>query len=130
MLRDFLARTLRGLNPSYFYRQLFFGALIGALWLWMVFKANADAPNAALFTVTVILGVVNTLLYPFARFAYETIMDFIIGSNMFIVNAMLLLMVKLFTMVMCWAFAFFVAPVGLLILFFMNRPRMSNMAEE
>ena len=61
MLRDFLARTLRGLNPSYFYRQLFFGALIGALWLWMVFKANADAPNAALFTVTVILGVVNTL---------------------------------------------------------------------
>lgn len=71
MLRDFLARTLRGLNPSYFYRQLFFGALIGALWLWMVFKAN-----------------------------------------------------------MCWTFAFFVAPVGLLILFFMNRPRMSNMAEE
>ncbi|MNG09819.1 hypothetical protein D3C84_932550 [compost metagenome] len=43
------------------------------------------------------------------------------GDNLFFVNALVMLMVKLFTMFLCWAFAIFVAPVGLLYLYFHHR---------
>jgi hypothetical protein len=62
--------------------------------------------------------VVNTLLYPYSRFVYESIMNFIMGQNVFFVNALLMLGVKLMTMLLCWAFAIFVAPIGLAYLYY------------
>ncbi len=61
---------------------------------------------------------VSTFLYPYSRFIYESIMDFLMGKNVFFVNAILMLGVKLFTMMLCWGFAIFVAPVGLAYLYY------------
>jgi hypothetical protein len=61
--------------------------------------------------------VANTLLYPYARFVYEGVVGFVLGHNTFYVNAMLMLFVKALTMLLCWLFALFIAPVGLIYLY-------------
>jgi hypothetical protein len=48
-----------------------------------------------------LMMVVNTLLYPYSRFVYESVMGFIMGQNVFFVNAVLMLAVKVVTMVIC-----------------------------
>ncbi len=68
--------------------------------------------------------VLNTLLYPYYRFVYERIVGFILGENVFLVNAIFMLIVKLFTMMICWMFAVFVAPVGLAYLYYQNSKSM------
>lgn len=60
---------------------------------------------------------VSTLLYPYSRFVYESIAGFIMGKNVFFVNAIVMMMAKIFTMVMCWAAAIIIAPIGLLYLY-------------
>lgn len=65
-----------------------------------------------------VFTIFSTLLYPYSRFVYESIIGFIMGENVFIVNAILMLFAKFFTMAMCWVFAIFVAPVGLAYLYY------------
>ena len=40
--------------------------------------------------------VANALIYPYSRFVYESIVDFIFGNNVFFVNALFLLATKIF----------------------------------
>lgn len=104
-----LMKTLGGLNKQYYFRQLFFGAIIGAVFL---FAPSSFSLGQCLFII------VSTLLYPYSRFVYESLINFIVGNNIFIANAIFMLTVKLMTMVLCWAMAIFVAPLGLAYLFF------------
>lgn len=108
-MHPILSKTLGGLNRQYYFRQLFFGAIIGAVFL---FAPKSIALGQCLFVI------VTTLLYPYARFVYESIVNFIVGNNVFIGNAILMLSVKMMTMVICWAMAIFIAPVGLAYLYF------------
>ncbi len=64
-----------------------------------------------------IMLAINTLLYPYARFVYESVVDFIPGNNVFFVNAVLMMSIKLVTMMLCWGAAIVVAPVGLAYLY-------------
>jgi hypothetical protein len=61
----------------------------------------------------VALMMVNTLLYPYSRFVYESVIDFIVGQNEFFMYPALMLVVKLTTMLVCWSCAMIVAPIGL-----------------
>jgi hypothetical protein len=65
-----------------------------------------------------IFMVVSAFLYPYSRFIYESIVDFILGSNTFFVNAILVLFFKFLTMALCFSFAIFIAPIGLAYLYF------------
>ncbi|WP_256857306.1 hypothetical protein [Xanthomonas axonopodis] len=69
---------------------------------------------------------VNTLLYPYSRFVYESIVGYIMGGNVFFVNAILMLFVKLMTMAICWSFAIFIAPIGLLYLYVHHSQRSAS----
>ncbi|EKT61714.1 hypothetical protein AB7281_21935 [Providencia rettgeri] len=112
----FLSKTFGGLNKSYYFRHLAFGIALSALLLVMRSQSNQGIELGLIS-----LAVINALLYPYARFVYESIIDFITGGNVFIFSGIMLLvmfMVKLFTMIMCWGFSIFIAPVGLLYLFY------------
>lgn len=106
-----LMKTLGGLEKGYFFRQLFFGSLMGAFMLIM-------APSLSFGNMT--FAIISTLLYPYSRFVYESIVSFIVGNNVFFGNAILFLAVKLITIVMCWAMATLIAPVGLVYLYLRN----------
>ncbi|MFX4231498.1 hypothetical protein ACOL3I_08420 [Aliarcobacter butzleri] len=105
----------RGLTKAYYFRQLFFGILMGALLFYIDNISNSPKSGLLLFII------INTLLYPYARFAYESVIDFIMGNNVFFFNAILFLIWKIFTMILCWSFAIFIAPVGLLFIYLYQR---------
>lgn len=110
---NFFQKTLGGLETSYYIRHLIFGGVISAFMIFiMMHQPDGIGFNNILFLV------VNTLLYPYARFVYESIVGFIMGGNTFFVNAIVLLVVKFFTMAVCWVCALFIAPVGLIYLYF------------
>ena len=102
-------KTLGGLDKQYYFRQLFFATLMGGFVLTM---ARSIEVGQVAFVI------VSTLLYPYSRFVYESIVNFIVGNNMFFANAILVLAVKMMTMLMCWAAALFIAPIGLAYLYF------------
>lgn len=107
-----IAKTFGGLSKPYYFRQLFFGLLLFSGAIFMLSRKH-DVP-LEMFLLTAI----NTLLYPYARFAYESVVGLIMGRNVFFVNALLMMFVKLTTMMFCWICAIFIAPVGLAYLYY------------
>ncbi|WP_068827653.1 hypothetical protein [Pseudomonas sp. BMS12] len=112
-MQDIIKKTFGGLSAQYYFRQLFFGGLLAALVIFMTLNGNRPLD----FSLIALLAV-NTLLYPYSRFVYESIVNFIMGGNVFFVNAILMLMVKIITMTICWSAAIFIAPIGLAYLYY------------
>ena len=104
--------VFKGLTSEYFLRQLFFGALIAGLLIYMDFQGRGEV-NYGLIA----MAVINTILYPYSRFAYESIIEFLLGNNMFIHNILVFFIWKFFTMTLCWGLAVFIAPIGLLFIY-------------
>jgi hypothetical protein len=116
-MNSFLAKTFGGLTTRYYVRQFLFGLVFTA----MIISVAANGPGGIIAKPgLIILAIVNTLLYPYSRFVYESVVGYIMGNNIFFVNALFMLLVKAFTMAMCWSFAIFVAPVGLAYLYWRN----------
>lgn len=120
-MRQFFAMSFGGLTPSYYIRQLFFGALFAALFVYV----KSQSPSG-LGLGPLSLAVVCTLLYPYSRFVYESVIGFIVGKNVFFVNALLMLIVKVFTMLLCWFLALFIAPIGLAYIYWHHSRQSSN----
>jgi|SRR3990167_10042483 len=111
-MQDIIKKTFGGLSAQYYIRQLFFGAIFSSLIIYMLISGNKPIE----FTLIFLLAI-NTFLYPYSRFVYESIVEFIMGNNVFFVNAIFMLVVKIFTMLLCWGFSIFVAPIGLAYLY-------------
>lgn len=111
--RQIWRKSFGGLDRAYYFRHLFFGAIICAIFVAMI-KNTYSAQNSFI----IIFIAINTLLYPYSRFVYESVINFILGENVFFVNAILLLFVKFMMMFLCWGFAIFIAPLGLIYLLY------------
>lgn len=112
-VNDVFKKTLGGLSPQYYFRQLFFALVLAAGYFYI--QSSGDKP-IALPILTLLI--INTALYPYSRFVYERVVGFVMGENIFIVNALFMMMAKLCTMLACWAGAILIAPVGLIYLYF------------
>ena len=122
-MHPIIARSFGGLSRAYLFRQLMFGLIFPAIFVLMMTTKGHSMPLG-----TVPFLVLNTLLYPYSRFLYERVVGFVVGDNVFFVNALLMLAVKFFTMLICWAGAVFLAPVGLIYLYFYNSNPSSSTA--
>jgi hypothetical protein len=109
------AKTLGGLNPSYYFRNFVFGLVMGGLTLLLLTHGDPSKPIRLELYASI---AINTILYPYSRFVYESVIGFIIGDNIIIGNSIFILMVKSITMYTCWAASIFVAPAGLAYLYF------------
>ncbi|AVE31777.1 TPA_asm: hypothetical protein [Pseudomonas phage vB_PaeS-D14L] len=123
-MQNFFRMTFGGLSAKYYFRQLFFGSLFLVA---MVFLSISSQKGIKVDLL--VLSLVCTWLYPYSRFVYESFMGFLLGDNVFYVPAIFLLFAKLMTMAICWSFAVFIAPVGLLYLYFHHR-RAANSQDE
>ncbi|SEG08992.1 hypothetical protein [Marinobacterium lutimaris] len=112
-MQDVFRKTFGGLTTQYYLRQFFFGVLVAAFFIFMTINAKQSMDIGS-----IIYAVIATLLYPYSRFVYESIVNFVLGDNVFFVNAIFMLIVKFFTIVMCWFLSIFIAPVGLAYLFY------------
>lgn len=112
-ISSFLSKTFGGLDKSYYFRHLVFGIALSVLFIFL-----GSRPSQGLGIGFIFMIIINTLLYPYSRFVYESVMGFIMGNNVFYNYAIVMLLAKLFTMILCWVFSIFIAPIGLLYLFY------------
>ena len=111
-----IEKTFAGLSTGHYFRHLFFGILLAVLSIYMVTQGGKiSIPLGAMVWLAV-----SVLLYPYSRYVYESIFNFIIGDNQFIVNAWFSMTLKVVMMFFCYMLAVFVAPVGLVFLYFYN----------
>lgn len=110
-MNQILAKTLGGLSKEYYFRQFVFGLLLSVIFYMAM-------PYPSYKAISFIL--INTLLYPYSRFFYEAIISFIFGENTFIVSVIPMLFIKVVSMLVCLLMAIFIAPLGLLYLYFYN----------
>ncbi len=109
-MQAIFAKTFGGLSREYYFRQFIFGLIFPAI---TVFSFTHGSHAESMHVSLIFLLIVNTLLYPYSRFVYEGVIGFIVGENLFIVNAVFMLFIKALTMTLCWALAIFIAPIGL-----------------
>ena len=115
MVHTLLERTLGGLTKAYYFRQVFFGILVSGLLITVLRSSEVEISiGGACYMLA------STLLYPYSRFIYETVYKFIVGDVVFFSGALLFLAAKMCTMLMCWALALFIAPFGLVYLWYVN----------
>lgn len=119
-MKDFLTKTFGGLSLSYYLRQLFFAAVIlVAIYFLIVLQNTSSSTLDAILTA---FGfTILALIYPYARFIVDLVGDFVIGDNIIITSIPLMLAIKLIVMGLTLAFAVFIAPIGLLYLYFYHR---------
>lgn len=112
-MHPIIEKTLGGLSSQYYFRHFFFGLIITVLFAYISINSPSPTPIGVWLFI-----VFSTFLYPYSRFVYESIVGFIMGNNVFFVNAIAMLITKLITMVMCWAFSLFIAPIGFAYLYY------------
>ncbi|MQA21669.1 hypothetical protein [Rugamonas rivuli] len=117
-MHPMIQKTFGGLTPSYYARHLFFGCIFLFLYLFVAVHGQSISFAGGF------LAFLNTFLYPYARFAYEGVVGYIVGKNVFILPAGLMLLTKVITMTMCWFLAVFIAPVGLAYLYVYHSRRL------
>lgn len=100
-----------GISKAYYLRQLMFSGLLTALIFWV-------SPTIKWWFVGYI-GM--ALIYPYSRLAYDTVVGFVFGNNVLIFSAAPWLIVKLVTLVLCYTFSYLMAPIGLVMLYYMNK---------
>ena len=129
---SFLAKTLGGLSKAYYTRQFLFGLIFFISIVAISYNGYNYTVNASILVKNVILGLICLLLYPYSRFVYESIIEYILGDNVFFVNVPLMLVTKLITMAICFVFSIFIAPIGLIYLYFYHskQEKLQNQNEQ
>lgn len=108
-----IEKTFGGLSTAYYLRQMFFATILAALIIYMLMQGSLVVPVGIFAWLAV-----SVFLYPYSRYVYESVIGFIVGNNVFWVRTTVALTVKLITMLMCFLFSVFIAPIGLAFLYF------------
>ena len=129
---SFLSKTLGGLSKAYYTRQFLFGLIFFISIVAISYNGYNYTGNTSILVKNVILGLICLLLYPYSRFVYESIIEYILGDNVFFVNVPLMLVTKLITMAICFVFSIFIAPIGLIYLYFYHskQEKLQNQNEQ
>lgn len=125
---DFLYSTFLGLNNKYHIRNLIIGGLFAML-SWAVIDYSLAHTSVVVdddvyIYIVKAYFVVCALLYPYSKFAYDWIWEFFFGESVWLLGGLLLLIVwyfKLMIRLILYTTSIFIAPIGLIILYFNNR---------
>ncbi|OCG61381.1 hypothetical protein A9G40_01140 [Gilliamella sp. Nev3-1] len=116
LIASFWKKTFGGLSARYLIRQYLFSFIITLPPLCtLIFKFKMPESIYTVIALLILWG-----LYPYSRFVYENVISYIVGDNTFIVSTETWLVTKFFTMVICFAFSWVLAPCGLLYLYFQS----------
>lgn len=114
-----IQKSFGGLTLPYYLRHLCFAVIFP---LMLLAQVNHRSGAGGMF----LLAVVNTLLYPYARFLYERVWGFIMGDTKFMMGVLWVSVGKLITMMACWCLAIFLAPISLAYLYFQRERRVQQ----
>jgi len=114
-MRKFLTIIYGTLSPSYLIKQYVFGGLVYAFML----HANGASPLHK--TGVFIFLTLFLVLYPFAMFVYDSIVDTLLGNWIVPVPILLMVLWLPVKVILIFAFAILIAPIGMLYLYFTRR---------
>lgn len=112
-MKQFVHAVFTSLQPAYFIRQYVFSGMMVAL---VYFGINRTSS----FTL---LSILNFLLYPFAMFAYDSLIHLLLGNTLWIMSGLWSLIYGALKRILIFFFSTLIAPIGILLLYFMNRKR-------
>lgn len=110
--QQIVAFAFKGLKPSYYWRHFVLGAIVPVIIIGLQIYVGFSNPEIS--TGTAVIGILSyiagalflLILYPFSRFAYESIVEFVMGNNVIISNALLFLTYKYisYAILLCFSF--------------------------
>jgi hypothetical protein len=112
-MKQTIINAFGGLSKSYLMKQYIISILVCSVYGLIVQKYGQGLGLYTTLTFTV-----NTLLYPYSRFLFESLVKFIFGNTRFDNGSGALIALKLLSIVFCWSTALFIAPFGLLYIHF------------
>jgi hypothetical protein len=115
-----LRRTFGALRPGYLVRSYVIGLVLLGLMIAFITNAAAKDNGGSPIAMYIYFGVC-TLLFPFAKLAWDELRNLAFGDNIIVLNAGLMLFLKFVINLLLWGFAVFVASLGLLYLWFQTR---------
>lgn len=121
-------RTVRSLSPRYAIRSYVIAFALFAFFVWMRAQPDPNVPGAtggleAADYGTLAVLFVGSLLFPFTKLVWDELRDLALGENFVLINAVVMLIAKIFINFMLWFLSIFVAPLGLLYLWWRTRER-------
>lgn len=128
---QFFNRVFGAVNRAYLVRAYVIGVAIFAFLVWAMssyLDSNPDKQfnHYGIFTYFAIC----TVLFPFAKLAWDQLRDFAMGGNLIVMNAIFLLMLKVWINAFLWSSAVFVAPLGMFWLWYKTRDSVSQGDDE
>jgi hypothetical protein len=112
-MSSIFARTFGALTRKYYLSQFMIGGTLAAIF---IIKMNSGTHSLPIFAI--ILIAINALLYPYARYVYESTINYLMGDTLFVFNIFFLMIAKLMTIAFCFGAAILIAPIGLIYLYF------------
>lgn len=113
-----LKRIFGGLNRAYMIRAYLIAALFFALIVTLTLQGNkANSERAIIFTY---FGLC-VLLFPFAKLVWDALKGLVFGETIFILPVLFLYPAKLVVNLFLYCFALFVAPFGMIYIWFQTR---------
>ncbi|MGF1806121.1 hypothetical protein L4C31_12810 [Aliivibrio sifiae] len=76
-MNTIIQKTLGGLSKQYYIRQFLFGLIFPAIFFFIFSQEGENGMPMNL----IFLCIVNSLLYPYSRFVYESVVDYILGDT-------------------------------------------------
>lgn len=122
-VKGFLGKTIGGLSREYYWRHFFFAVVIFTLpFLVLSYVLQSEdldfSLNPNVLIMAAMVAVLLCFIYPYSRFTYDRIMGFIMGDTLYLINPIVLLIWRFFVFIICMQFAFVLAPLGLIYLYF------------
>lgn len=120
-----MRNSFGGLTKEYYLRNIFIGSIFGicAWYLIDTLEKGSSNPKGLSTIITIkILIVLNSVLYPYSKFMYDSIWGVVLGDRVYAysINPISIFFI-LIMRYLCWAFAIVLAPLGLIIIYLKNR---------
>ncbi len=120
--------TLLGLNCKYYFRNLLIASLFAGLVWYLTQYAGSHSTAGEIPDMYIIMNniylILSTFLYPYAKYTYDSLWEFIFNDSVWAFGGLLLLIVLYFKLIIrtvLFVFAILLAPIGWLMLYFANR---------
>ena len=115
-----LTRIFGSVRREYLLRAYVIGFAFFCFFIFMDYQAGW--PDGFFWKRT-FPGLICLVLFPFSKLVYDELKRFVLGDNVFFLNALVMLIAKLIINFTLFLGAWFIAPLGVAYLWYVSRPR-------
>lgn len=114
---DYFVRQYQQITPHYFLKQYAISLILCTVFAYLLSSSLSIAiSHPKLLVFICIWFFLNTILFPFARYYLDSLINYVITGNAFnIPLALIRHLLKGLYLAICWSFAIILAPVGIMI---------------